>query len=160
MPERKPSVTLMNVPIVFKNFLGQKGQFNAEGERSFHVLIEDLEMAREMLGDGWNLKPFLDEDEQITAYHLSVKVNYGGYPPRIVRVTKEGRHQVDLDEKTVGSLDSQKVTSVDLTINPYQWEVQGRSGISAYCEQMFVNVEESLLEAKYAALLDSPFDED
>lgn len=161
MPEnRMPSVTLENVPIVFKNFLGQKGQFNAEGERSFHVLIEDLDMARDMLSDSWNLKPFLDEDENITAYHLQVKVNYGGYPPRIVRVTKGGRHQVDLDEKTVGALDSQRVTSVDVTINPYPWSMQGRSGISAYCEQMYVKVEESALEAKYAALLEEPFDED
>lgn len=161
MPEeRMPNVTLENVPIIFKNFSGQKGQFNSEGERSFHVLIEDLEMAKQMEKDGWNLKPFVDEDEKITAFHLQVKVNYGGYPPRIVRVTKQGRHQVDLNEKTVGSLDSQRVLSVDLTINPYHWNMQGKSGIKAYCNMMFVNVEETPLEEKYAALLDSPFDED
>jgi hypothetical protein len=157
--ERMPSITLENVPIIFKNFSGQKGQFNAEGERAFNVLIEDLKMAEDMLADGWNLKPFLDEAEQITAYHLQVKVNYGGYPPRIVRVTKGGKHQVDLNSKTVGSLDSQRVLSVDLTINPYQWTVQGKSGIKAYCHVMFVNVEETPLEEKYAALLDAPFDE-
>ena len=162
MPEKRmPSVTLQNVPIIFKNFSGQKGQFNAEGERSFHVLIEDLDISLAMLADGWNLKPFVDdESKEITAHHLQVKVNYGGYPPRIVRVTKNGRQQVDLSEKTVGSLDSQRVLSVDVTINPYHWNMSGKSGIKAYCEQMFVNVEESVLEEKYAALLDAPFDED
>lgn len=158
--DRIQSVTLENVPIIFKNFSGQKGQFNAEGERSFHVLIEDPDIAAQMIRDGWNMKPFLDEDEKITAHHLQVKVNYGGYPPRIVRVTKGGRTQVDLNEATVGSLDSQRVTSVDLTINPYHWNMSGKSGIKAYCEHMFVNVEESPLEEKYAALLESPFDPD
>jgi len=161
MPEeRMPSVTLENVPIIFKNFSGQKGQFNNEGERSFHILIEDLDIANAMIADGWNIKPFVDEDEKVTAHHLQVKVNYSGYPPRIVRVTKQGRHQVDLNEKTIGSLDSQRVLSVDVTINPYHWNMQGRSGIKAYCETMFVNVEETALEEKYAALLEMPFDED
>jgi len=161
MPEERiPNVTLENVPIIFKNFSGQKGQFNNEGERSFHVLIEDPDIAEAMLNDGWNLKPFVDEDEQITAHHLQVKVNYKGYPPRIVRVTKGGRHQVDLGEKTVGALDSQRVTSVGVTINPYHWNMNGKSGIKAYCHVMFVNVEESALEESYAALLELPFDPD
>ena len=162
MPEeRMPSVTLENMPIIFKNFSGQKGQFNTEGERTFNLLIEDPEIAKEMLNDGWNLKPLRDEADQITAHHLPVKVNYNSpYPPRIVRVTKNGRHQVDLDEKTIGSLDSQRVVSVDITINPYQWSVQGKSGIKAYCQVMFVIVEVTPLEEKYAVLLEMPFDPD
>lgn len=157
-----PQVTLENVPIVYKNFLGEKGQYNEQGERSFNIIIEDPEIADKMLADGFNLKPWLDEDGNVSAHHFQVKVNYdkSKRPPRIYRVTQEGRRQQFLDAQTVGMLDSVTVTSVDITLGTWIWREAPLPNVSAYCNVMYANVEEDPLDVKYAALLEgAPFDE-
>lgn len=160
-PHAGPSITLENVPIVYKNFLGEKGQYNEEGERSFNIIIEDPDMAEQLAADGLNIKPYLDEDGNITSYHFQVKVNYNSRrPPRIYRVTQEGRRQQFLDSKQVGMLDSVTVSSVDITFGTWVWRESPLPNVSAYCNVMYAKVEEDPLDAKYAALLEgAPFDE-
>ena len=164
MPDtRLPSVTLQNVPIIFKNFQGQKGQYNAEGVRTFSIVIETPTMAEEMLKDGWNLKPLKDEDGKISAYHLPVKVNFASRrPPRIYKVTQGGTRQLQLNEEMVGMLDYLTVSTVDVIINPYAWDVNGNQGIKAYLDTMYANIDENELDLKYAQLKDGPipFDEE
>jgi hypothetical protein len=159
-PHSGPSVTIEGVGVIYKNFMGQKGQYNEEGERSFNLLIEDPGIAEALLEDGFNLKPFLDEDDNITAHHMQVRVNYKGRPPRITRVTQNGRRQTALDAKTVGMLDSVTITEVDITMGTWIWREEPLPNRTAYCNVMFVHVEEDPLDAKYSALLEGSYFEE
>ena len=142
---------LENVQIIFKNFRGAEGTYNAEGIRSFSVLISDLEQAKELLAEGWNLKPLKNEDADVEAYHLPVKVNYGGkFPPRIYKITPSTKRKLALEEETVAMLDYVPIDYVDLVVNPYQWEVRGDTGVKAYLQSLYAMIHESELDIKWA----------
>jgi len=141
---------LEEVKIIFKNFRGEKGPYNADGTRTFSVLIQDPELAAQLIHDGWALKPLKNEDDEIEAHHLPVKVNFGRTPPRIYKVSITTGHQLPLNEKTIDMLDYLPVEYVDVILNPYSWEVRGETGIKAYCQTMYVVIEENELDIKWA----------
>lgn len=142
---------LEGVEIIFKNFRGAEGTYNAEGIRGFSVLIDNPEQAKELLALGWALKPLKNEDDDIEAYHLPVKVNYGGkFPPRIYKITPSTKRKLSLEEGTVGMLDYVPVEYVDLVVNPYQWEVRGETGVKAYLQSLFAMIHEDELDIKWA----------
>lgn len=147
------TVTMEEVRIIFRNFAGKEGQYNREGDRNFGVILPP-DVAERMAADGWNVK-FLqpreeDEDETETPW-LPVSVNFEkGKPPKIMLVTERGR--TALNETTVDTLDWADITNVDLIVRPYTWDVNGRSGIKAYLQSMYVTIEEDELERKYAEM--------
>lgn len=144
------SVVMEGVRIIFRNFAGKEGMYNREGDRNFGVLLDD-DVAEAMAKDGWNvkwLKP-RDEDEHEQAY-LSVAVNFKGRPPRVVMITSRGR--TPLSEDDVEVLDWADISTVDLIVRPYEWAVNGKTGIKAYLKSIFVTINEDALELKYADL--------
>lgn len=154
---KQNNVTMEGVKIIFRNFEGKAGQFNKPGERNFGVILPSDEVADRMLADGWpvkRLKPSQEEQEEGLEQGppwLQVKVAYDrGRPPRIVLVTSRGR--TELTESTVVELDNVDIINVDLIVNPYHWNVNGKEGIAAYCKTMFVTIEEDELERKYAEM--------
>lgn len=150
---------LENVQIIFKNFRGEKGPYNDTGNRNFSVLVDNLDLASDLIKEGWNLKPLKNEDGDIDAYHLPVKINYEGrIPPRIYKVTISTGSQLQLDIKTIDMLDYLPIDYADIIINPYRWEVRGESGVKAYVQTMYVVIEENELDIKWANL--PPFEPD
>jgi hypothetical protein len=142
------SVVMEGVRIIFRNFAGKEGKYNREGDRNFGVLLDD-DVAEAMAKDGWNvkwLKP-RDEDEKEQAY-LIVVVNFKGRPPRVVMVTSRGR--TPLGEEDVEVLDWADISNVDMIVRPYEWAVNGKTGIKAYLKSIFVTINEDELELKYA----------
>lgn len=164
MADTTGTVLLEGVRLVFRNFAGKEGKYNREGDRNFGVIIPDQQVAEAMLRDGWNvkyLKPRENDDEgeetdePTETPWLSVKVGYGkGRPPQIYLVTQGGRKRTLLDESTVSELDWADITDTDLIVRPYNYDVNGRQGISAYVQSMYVSIEEDPLRAKYEALDD------
>ena len=55
-----------------------------------------------------------------------------------------------MDNFTVGDLDKDEITNVDLYISPYHWNYNGGSGIKAYADSMWVTIEEDDFTKKYA----------
>jgi hypothetical protein len=148
------NVIMEDVRIIFRNFSGKEGQYNREGDRNFAVLLND-DVATAMAKDGWNVKwlKAREEGEAEQAY-LQVSVNFKGRPPQIVMITSRGRSH--LGEGEVELLDWADIRIVDLIVRPYEWLVNGKTGIKAYLKSIFVTIEEDALELKYADIDDVP----
>jgi hypothetical protein len=136
--------------IIFRNFEGKEGQYNRKGDRNFAVIIPDEKTAQKMLKDGWNVKYLESRDEggDPTPY-IQVAVNFANRPPRVVMMTSRAR--TNLVEDTVEVLDWANIKSSDLICRAYEWDVNGKQGIKAYLQSLFVTIEEDYLERKYAA---------
>lgn len=150
------TVLIEGARILFRNFAGKEGQYNREGDRSFAVLLDD-DVAESMAKDGWNvkwLKPRNEEEGESPQAYLQVTVGYRGRPPRIVMITSRGR--TDLGEDMVDLLDWADIENADLILNPYSWEVNGKTGVKAYVKSLFVTIREDALELKYADVDEIP----
>lgn len=146
------NVVMEDVRIIFRNFAGKEGMYNREGDRNFAVLL-DPDVAQAMEKDGWNVKMLKarEEGDEEQAY-LSVSVNFKGRPPEIIMRTSRGRNHLGEDE--VELLDWADIRTCDLIVRPYEWVVNGKSGVKAYLKSIYVTIEEDALQLKYGAMDD------
>lgn len=123
--------------IIYRNFSGLGGKFNREGDRNFSLKIEDTDLADELIEAGWNvkIKPPRDEDD-IPFMHLPIKIKFNERGPKVYLVS--GSSQRLLNEDTVDMLDDIDISHVDLDIRPYDWEVNGKTGRTAYLQSIRV----------------------
>ena len=127
-------IKIENAKIKFRNFSGREKEYNPKGRRNFSVILDD-ETAERLLADGWNVKP-----DRYDGHTLPVAVEFKNFPPKIVQIS--GSNKVILTEKQVGLLDDAEIINIDLKIRPYNYNVNGKAGIKAYCKTMYVTIEE------------------
>lgn len=147
-------VLMEDVRIVFRNFAGREGQYNREGDRNFSVVLDE-ETADRLEKDGWNVKrkpPREDGDEEFI--HLPISVSFKGRPPRLVLITS--RNRTVLDESTCEMIDYAEIKNVDVIIRPYEWAVNGKTGVKAYLKTIYVVINEDPLDLKYADYHQNP----
>ena len=135
--------------IIFRNFEGRGDKFNREGDRNFSLLIEDPNTADALIKEGWNVKIKEGRDEDDGPFmRLPVKVKFTDYGPNVYLITGGRRHE--LDEESIACLDNIDIESVDMDIRPYDWEVNGRTGRTAYLQSMQVIQRIDRFAARYA----------
>lgn len=141
------NIVIENARIGFRNFSGEEGKFNPKGRRNFCVFL-DNDIAEQLQEDGWNVRwlaPREEGDEE--QGYMQVAVSYANIPPKILMVTSGGK--TILNDDTVGMLDWAEVENVDIIIRPYNWEVNGKSGVKAYVKSMYVTIVEDEFSEKY-----------
>lgn len=135
--------------IIYRNFRGEGGKFNREGDRNFAVVIPKQELADELLNRGWNVKIKPPKDEEDSPFmYLPVKVKFNDRGPQVYLRTGDRVNR--LDEETISVLDDIDIRSVDLDIRPYDWDVNGKSGRTAYLQSIEVIQEIDRFAARYA----------
>lgn len=123
--------------IIFKNFEGRGDKFNREGDRNFSLLIEDPNTAEAMKREGWNVKIKEGRDPDEGPFmRLPVKVKFTDYGPTVY--LNSAGNVVKLNEDSIGCLDNIEIETVNLDIRPYDWDVNGRTGRTAYLQSMEV----------------------
>lgn len=138
-----------NAGITYRNFAGKASDFNREGDRNFAVIIDDPETAKEIEAQGWNVKlRRAKEEDDREFYYLPVAIKFNGYrPPKIKMII--GGNAVSINEDNANLIDEADIDYVDLVVRPYNWEMNGNTGVKAYCAELYVNCIASKFEDKY-----------
>lgn len=124
--------------IIYRNFQGRGDKYNREGDRNFSVLIPDEEIANALVNEGWNVKVKPPREEGDAPFmYLPVKIKYTdkGGPTAYL---SSGKAKTVLNVDTIGIIDDIEIMSVNLDIRPYNWEVNGKTGRSAYLQTIEV----------------------
>lgn len=140
---------LEDARVIYRNFSGTAGKFNREGDRNFAVVIPDEETKDMLVEAGWNVKikpPRDDFDEPFMFLPVKIKFNSRG-PAAYVR---SGDRAQRLNEETISILDEIDILSADMDLRPFDWEVNGKTGRTAYLEAIDVIQRVDRFGARYA----------
>lgn len=152
---RKGFVEIEDVRLIFKNFSGEGSKYNKEGDRNFCIAIPNQDIADSLVNDkneygvGWNVKvrPPRDENEDPLMF-LKVKMSFNGKGPDVFLITNGKMNR--LDEESISCLDHVDISKVDLSIRPYDDEINGRPFRAAYLRSIYVTQNVDRLAARYA----------
>lgn len=133
-----------DVEIKWPNFSGTPDKFNRDGKRGINIIIPDEETKEAIEAEGYTVKtkaPNEEYDEPL--YYLPVKIKYHDdeelqhLDPVIILIT--GRRQNDIDEESIDNLDHINILEIPhMDISPYDWEVNGKTGRSAYLKKAII----------------------
>lgn len=143
---RSDNITIEDAQIAFRNFEGREDKFNKAGDRNFAIFLDER-LAEEMLRAGWNVKHLKPRDEDPPQAYIQVSVSYKNRPPKILMVTSKNLTYLGEDE--VETLDWVDIEKADITLNPYEWDVNGKTGVKAYVATLVVKIVEDYLVDKW-----------
>lgn len=152
MSRNDKNIILEDVVIAFRNFEGKEDTYNRAGDRNFAILLDE-DRAAQMMNDGWNVKHLKPrDDDEFGQPYIQVAVSYKARPPKIGMVTSKGLTY--LGEGEVEMLDWVDIETADVTLNPYEWAVNGKTGVKAYLQSLFLKIEEDYLQLKWTSYVD------
>ena len=136
--------------IVFRNFAGAQSKFNAKGDRNFAVVIPNQEIADALTDAGWTVKvkPPREEGDEPFMF-MKVKLQFNDRGP--IAYLKTGNNLVRLDEESIECLDNVEIACVDMDLRPYNWEVNGKTGRTAWLHSIRVTqaIQDRFAEEEY-----------
>ena len=134
---RKDIVEIEDARIIYRNFEGVASKFNREGDRNFAVIVPNDEIKDILVEAGWNVKIKPPRDEEDTPFmFIPVKVKFNNRGP--AAYLRSGETVTRLNEETIGILDEIDIQSVSMDLRPYDWDVNGKTGRTAYLQAIDV----------------------
>lgn len=123
--------------IIFRNFSGVGSKYNREGDRNFAVIIPTEDIKDDLIEEGWPVKIKPPREEGDTPFmYMPVKIKFNNRGP--AAYVKSGDRVTRLNENTIDMLDDIDILSVDMDLRAYDWEVNGKTGRSAYLQAINV----------------------
>ena len=134
---RKDILEIEDARIIYRNFEGVASKFNREGDRNFAVIVPNDEIKDILVEAGWNvkIKPPRDEDDTPFMF-IPVKVKFNNRGP--AAYLRSGETVTRLNKETIGILDEIDIQSVSMDLRPYDWDVNGKTGRTAYLQAINV----------------------
>ena len=134
---RKDILEIEDARIIYRNFEGVASKFNREGDRNFAVIVPNDEIKDILVEAGWNVKIKPPRDEEDTPFmFIPVKVKFNNRGP--AAYLRSGETVTRLNEETIGILDEIDIQSVSMDLRPYDWDVNGKTGRTAYLQAINV----------------------
>ena len=126
-----------NARITHRNFRGAGSKYNREGDRNFSVVIPNDDIKDILMDGGWNVKirPPKEADEEPFMF-LPVKIKFNNRGPGVY--VQSGDYIRKLNEDTIEILDEIDIQSADMDLRPYDWDVNGKTGRTAYLQAINV----------------------
>ena len=137
--------------IIYRNFTGAGSKFNREGDRNFAVIIPNQEICDQLIEEGWNVKirpPREDGEDPFMFLPVKVKFNNRGPAAYVISGNSTPKR---LNEETIDMLDEIDIQSVNMDLRPYDWDVNGKTGRTAYLQAIEVIQNIDRFGAQYAA---------
>ena len=154
MANHNNELVLENVRIVYPNFKGAPAQImingknrevNTDGSRKSNVTLDPM-VAQELLEQGFNVKLPTEENPNRAPY-LPIVLSKGPNVQQWVRIALvdngNGRFLDITDPNQLAMLDD--ITPgcrVNAVLSPYYWDVDGKSGITAYTKKLYIYLDD------------------
>lgn len=139
------------LPGKFRNFRGEKRQFNDAGKRNFNLGLRlPVEALDNLAALGLNIKELAANEEYGDEPLRFVKVNVnfeGKVPPNLYLVA--GSNMKELTQNELGLLDGARFTNVDLVLRTYH---RDETSCTLYLQKGYFTIEQDPISAKYANL--------
>lgn len=141
-------------PYKFRNFEGRETEYNRKGDRNFVIFLEKG-LAQQLEADGAPIswKPDRYNEGEMRAQmkiHVKYRDRKGNpmIPPKVVLVTKKNNTQ--LDEETIGMLDSAEIEKCDLVLSQYANGASMGPENSVALKTMYVTLSEDEFADEYS----------
>lgn len=132
----------------WSNIAGRKNDYDSEGDHYFQIIIPE-DRVNALLDDGWAVKEHEGQEEgDPPEYLLKVRVSYRFDPPKVYFL--KGRRKIRAEERDLPDITRASTNRLDLVLQPSRWVKNGRTGISAYVKEMYVDMKTSQFDEMYA----------
>lgn len=116
-------------------------------------------IADRLASEGWNIKirdPREEGDDPFI--FLPVKIKFNDRGPRVYLVS--GNNTNNISEDMVSMLDNIDIITTSMDIRPYDWDVNGKTGRTAYLQVIEVVQNVDRFAERYNSIINEPMDPD
>ena len=168
---RIPKKPIEGCRITYRNFAGEKSQYNTTGARHFSILL-DPDLAEQLSSEGFNVKypqprPDIDpaEDRRLPTLEVTVSKDNDYIHQSVKLYLVDGDHVTKIqndDFKSVARLDQLRYSSVDVVLSPYEWVMfegtpNERRGVKAYLTTAYFNLANDTDDDPFADKYRAPY---
>lgn len=139
-------LNFFEVRVINKNFSGSK--FVENGEKSFGIVLDDVDAAEKMRADGWPVRILAPRTpDETPIYWMKVAARFDKYPPEVYAFAN-GRRRA-LNETTIGELDHMVIRTVDCEVYASHWKTMNGEGEKVYLNKLYVPLKDNPFEEKW-----------